>query len=794
MIMITNKQKLIEFARATGETDPEGKVSELLRAVRGAHPEGRLILLDEKSWLDPEIWDPSDPGVLKCFIKIFVRENPNVKYLMIVGGPEVVPFYYTSDPTGDEDNIATDSSYGDVIGSDYYQDIAVGRIVGINIENMISLIRRINPQYCQTSSSTIVSCGDRGVRDTTDAMKDSFLNAGFSQSNILYLQEDDLGWGDKYINGLPNQAIISHQGHGSPFSFAAAKGKGKKQTWQWLTAGDVRCEGLGTTNPVIYGGGCHTALIEEGSYSLDGGYFIPQFAENTISMSFLEMGAASFVGSTRLSYFHPWFTWYSEIVGRDLIEHLAEGNDIGSSLMDAKNSVGGWFTNGNVNRKTWLTHVLYGDPKFNPVFPNEVQTSTSLPTIGSSIDLTIDVQEYSRITIEEHDVISIPEGRFLFNPGYPLVSILVKEFKLEGDHQLTGIELLDAEIENIENVRILTDQVETSIPLPKIEYPIVGLYPGYTYGAGVYQHLDGSKTLQLIVAPLQYDKANRRAHLYKHMKFRLVAEPSLVSATPAYWSDTVELGGFARQEFEVRNLGPSPLEIELEKTGRIEEHVSFDIDTLTLLPGEAREITATFTATEGIEVGTYVGEILVRSTQGGQSMPVTITVFAPAPRVEVVKEFKPSSIHEKRRGAVMPQMRVANVGRVEISNLEIVDELLENWGIKNLNSISVSYFDSENTEYGVGKKALEVSLIDGKLRMYVDFSEGVEVQNGNMTGVIYSLKENESIGVKYPMHPIQKLQPGLYESWISAKATSPEESKATMKTSALLEVTKEGDG
>jgi hypothetical protein len=140
MLIVTNKKKLVEFAKSTGESDPAGRVGDFLTKLRGMHPEGILICLED-SVSNPENWEQIDR-----FIDDFTLHRLEIKYLMIVGGHEVVPFCVVPDLTGDEPSVATDLYYGDldfvgrsltkllgkegaIFRGDGYQDLATGRIV-----------------------------------------------------------------------------------------------------------------------------------------------------------------------------------------------------------------------------------------------------------------------------------------------------------------------------------------------------------------------------------------------------------------------------------------------------------------------------------------------------------------------------------------------------------------------------------------------------------------------------------------------------------------------------------------
>jgi len=782
-----NRQRLIGFAGAVGETNPEERVGELLRVARGTHPEGVLVLLDEV------LPNPDDWRAVDSYIEGFCGRYPNVRYLMVIGGHEVVPFCVVSDPTKEEENISGDHFYSEVTG-DRWPDLATGRIIGKNIETMINLIRRYDPSFYSTSESALVSCGDDATEDTCDKIVGYLRSAGFK--DILYFR--DSNWARIYKANIENKALIVHCGHGSPFSFSTLV-DGEEYNFTWRDLEDV---GLGYTQPTVLSGGCHTALIEEGihSYKRKGektrdNFPVENFA-NTISAKFIEMGTSAFMGPTRLSHVGRcrlclWSAQaYAELLQERFIKHLAEDCDVGTALRMAKEEYQPWWWR-PLDSKTVWEHILYGDPKFNPIFPSEAKSSEEISTVGSILEFSVEIPEYSHERQAGYDLITIPGFELTFDEGYPVIPVQLKRFKLERGQTLAYVKLLESKAEKLpEKLNLITTQTASGRVSVEVRYPLVGFYPGTTHRVRVTNNLDGTKTVLVLIAPLQYNPSTGEAYLYRSMRFEISSEPQVLETSPSFLEALLEPGEKTKQVLVVKNVSEAEIpEVNLAGTGSVVGLLSFAPDKLLgLKAGESREVMVTIAAPENLPVGSYEGTLQLQFDGGVLDIPVAVGIQVPVPDIGIEKVFHPGEkIRAERRGAIMPRITVANMGKEEICYLEISDKIPENWELKNVKAISASYF-VENEEYGIAQKSLKVSLADGRLRIDLDFKQGIEISNGNGSKIIYSFKPGEEIVLKYPLHPAGKIEPGVYETSVRVRAVGMRRGEATVEKEAICEV------
>lgn len=77
---------------------------------------------------------------IKSYISTFFNSNPNTLYLVLVGDHQQIPAYSYGNSWGEE--LWSDSYYGQLIGSDYYPELFVGRISGENTTHIRTQVTR----------------------------------------------------------------------------------------------------------------------------------------------------------------------------------------------------------------------------------------------------------------------------------------------------------------------------------------------------------------------------------------------------------------------------------------------------------------------------------------------------------------------------------------------------------------------------------------------------------------------------------------------------------------------------
>lgn len=190
------------------------------------------------------------------------------------------------------------------------------------------------------------------------------------------------------------------------------------------------------------------------------------------------------------------------------------------------------------------------------------------------------------------------------------------------------------------------------------------------------------------------------------------------------------------------------------------------------------------------EVIAYLVGALDQST----AKDVVHTFTATPSLVSVEKIFKPDEIHVKRSGAIQPRITLTNIGLFNISKLEIVDDLLPQWMVKNKNSLSFSMFIN-NKEYGLQFKAVDITVENGKVKALIDFSKGIEItdEDGNEQ-IIYMFEPDWILTMKYPSRPPKKIELGTYTTEVDVDAISipikgfPEGVSVTVSAETALKI------
>ena len=764
MIVITNKQKLIEFAKTTGESNPEEKVNELLRTTRQVHPEAKVILLDE----EPEVEDPANPTMIDLFIQNFTGKNPNVKYLMILGPPQVVPFYIASDTTIEEDNISTDYFYAEIDG-DWWPELAVGRVFGRNIETMINLLKRsIEPKITRTA---LVSCGDERCEDVWSSTIKYLQKNEFFVAQLPY---NTYEW-DVFPTMAKDKGLIVHYGHGNPHAFATHF----DEEWILYDNTDLDIIGLGTTNPIVVSIGCHTALIEEGSFTfkekISGKKHtveVDNFAK-TISAKFIEKGATAFMGPTRRSYPGNWFSGYAEELGKSFVKLLVQGRSIGEALCEAKQKYSPLLWTA-MDSKTIYEYVLYGDPKFRPMFlAGDPDPFASVLEVRSDLDMLIEIPEFSHEKVGGYDVITIPRGCLSFNEGYPVIPYLAKRIRIEPNYTPEVIFLESSKEKLPYSINPPIAQTFSAAESIEVEQPLGETYPENIYKMRIFKLQDGSRILELLIIPLQYNPRTGEAWFYKMMRFRISTKPAFLDVTPSFFETVLGPEDRASWTLQLKNCGENTVSFSIEVKNSISQFIRVTEERGVLNPEKTTEISLSVFIPRTAPLGEYRGTIVIKSEWETIHIPVLIEVQAHIPAVRVEKIVRPSAKIEKdRKGALISRITITNVEEIgtETRKLKVIDEIPAGWELKNPESVTVS-----RSGHQLGQRVLKnMKVENNKLIAEIDFSKA-------------PFETEEEITIIYPIHPV-KIEPIIYELTLQVVAVSQTEGKTTIEKGVVLEI------
>jgi hypothetical protein len=198
-------------------------------------------------------------------------------FLLIVGDPDVVPFAVLPNPTNDGDVLFTDDVYGDNDHDDLgVPDIPVARIPdGWSLDLLLT----------QLSPSNVPAGGDFTLANSKRPHADGVATQVFGADRALL-------WSLPTRHAEVNQAQVDVR-----HSYFMLHG-GSWDTSVWWGEEDVYPDAFtvaeASSQGIVLSGSCY------GSYTF---YRTP---ENSITLSFLNSGARSFVGSTGITYSPLW--------------------------------------------------------------------------------------------------------------------------------------------------------------------------------------------------------------------------------------------------------------------------------------------------------------------------------------------------------------------------------------------------------------------------------------------------------------------------------------------------------
>jgi Tol biopolymer transport system component len=366
---------------------------------------------------------PGDPaaanGVVQAINAMIdgkIRSQPNgagLKYLVLVGGDQVIPFARLDDftvaagnETGYAANFPTTSDLfsslnaGEMLSDDPYGDtnpipyltrqlyipeLAVGRLV----ETPADIVRTLN---------NFVSTAVGGKLDPTSSLTTGydFLNDGAQQVNNAFsrfgnnantLFDDPTsttdGWTLQNLldSFLPltgaAPSITSLNGHASHYQFAPSI---RPSGTPLFTTTDVTNSNTSLANRLIFSMGCHAGLSVADSIVTASTLDWPE--------TFAQKGTSAFLGNTGFGFGDSLVVAYSEELSKLFAQRIAAGSSVGEALAAAKQAYYGELgVFGVYDEKAMAEFTLYGLPMWTVTGPPPTGGS-SAPSFAASDSLT----------------------------------------------------------------------------------------------------------------------------------------------------------------------------------------------------------------------------------------------------------------------------------------------------------------------------------------------------------------------------------------------------------------------
>lgn len=350
------------------------------------------------------------PTQIKSYIANFYQSNPNLVYVILVGDHEHLPTY-SYGITGAQENLYSDSFYGQLEGDDYYPELIVGRFSG-NVNTIQTVVNRtleyeINPLQgtWMTNAIGIGSNEGYGYGDDEEADWEHLRNIknklqAFGYNTVHEFYEGSQGEGDSPDNPTSSM-IVSAINQGTGLMNYTGHG------WtEGVSTGDFTNNSVNQlTNtgkyPFVVSVACNNGTFVNNT-SLCESLLAAQQGE-TIT------GAIASCGSSIL------MAWAEPMQTQDEMTELI----IQSDENNIKTTLGGLFYNGQVStlesynqsataEEVMQTWVFFGDP--STVFRNQQPISITathpeeISIAGGMLNLVTNVVN-ATVTISQNNVI-----------------------------------------------------------------------------------------------------------------------------------------------------------------------------------------------------------------------------------------------------------------------------------------------------------------------------------------------------------------------------------------------------
>ncbi|WP_322792643.1 tetratricopeptide repeat protein [Bellilinea sp.] len=334
----------------------------------------------------------NDPWKMKLSLadldQALAKKGGRIGALLIVGGPDVVPFHRLPNPTDDSDEeVLSDNPYSTLDSNYFIPEWPVGRLPGEKGSDaglLLQQLRNAVQYHLKNKKNKKTIKPDRLI---LDLLRWIFL---FRRGQPSLPNKDRFGytaavWKRSSVASFKpvssETAVLVSPPHETR-TFDAEKLvrsdlgfynlHGLSETAEWYGQRDPRESWNGSEYPVALtladlpkNGHSPRIVFSEACY---GGYIVDKEENTSLALRFLSIGTRAVVGSTGIAY----GAVSPPLVGADLLANLfwkaiAEGYSAGDALVQAKIAMARemnkrqGFLDGE-DQKTLISFVLYGDP------------------------------------------------------------------------------------------------------------------------------------------------------------------------------------------------------------------------------------------------------------------------------------------------------------------------------------------------------------------------------------------------------------------------------------------------
>jgi hypothetical protein len=685
-IIVTNRKLLFE---KYGDSVIKGGTDEVLKLLRElylisdwrTYSKASCIVYyvdhyseDAKNWnQNVDYTDETTANRVANIIDDYIEKwakKTNPKYLMIVGGDEIIPFYRVKDPTNDEaqypynsddpvkniidhNYFPTDNIYADIDGRDWDRgklEISVGRIVGSSAGDMEKSIKNGLLGPSSVSNNAVVASRSAGMVRDVEPDPPAHIISKLKAKNFNILNDDEKpstieneGWSKEDLikamqKGFRTFVFLDH---GEYYEIYTPNGPLSADEMDDINANNC----INSNRPLMVFHACRVGLVtDEGKDEKTGKKWDPEW-DDCMVYALVHHGASAVVASTALAYTNGepnQVNWGEKLVNDFYYELISESKttkEFGSALKDAKANYDPgwpewlWWWLDPKHRKTMMEYTLYGvpwarmDPEgtgqtSNNDIPSDVIVKISKPTYLSPGVYTriieINVTNYSVSKVNNFDLIKINGSELCFNDYKPVIPKAIAPVFLPIGSNITNIELLNnvSSLIGSYNVPSFISGIEM-YGAPNGGYTnktdVVGFYPSPIYAIDISPFGYYLK-VKVYLALIQFNPQTKETILNKYVKLRVTYQtPASVTITD-FSPDKIEYasGETINASVTVENVGSDNLtnlraNLSLrDPQGRI---VASSEGLFDIASGESRTIYATLTP--NVPHGIYLAELKI---------------------------------------------------------------------------------------------------------------------------------------------------------------------------------------
>jgi tetratricopeptide (TPR) repeat protein len=324
---------------------------------------------------------------LNGFDAALAKRGEMIGALLIVGGPEIIPYHNLPNPTDDNDKeVPSDNPYSTIDENYFIPQWPVGRLPGETGSDpglLLSQLRQIIHRYETGVSKTNKSIAS--LHSIIEIIVNFLLNLGSSSNNNLGLGYSAEIWRKSsalvYKNaGNSRELQLSPPVNSTSLQINKKPGHnigyfnlhGVQDGPNWYGQKDFSSTSSGPDYPIALTPGMFNEqtpapqiTFTEACY---GANVIDKQHEEALSLKFLDTGAQTFVGSTCISYGSVTPPLVSaDYLAEKFWQRVFSGEAVGFALMKAKLSLVEEMSNtqgylDGEDQKTVLSFVLFGDP------------------------------------------------------------------------------------------------------------------------------------------------------------------------------------------------------------------------------------------------------------------------------------------------------------------------------------------------------------------------------------------------------------------------------------------------